>query len=148
MRVRVTGASGFVGRALATALVDAGHEVLSATRRPESYRGAGEPVRLGVGDRTSVEAAVDGCDAAYYLVHSMEGPDFAEKDRRAATTFAELAGAAGVRVVYLGGLGTQANPSAHLRSRQEVGRILREGAGTVELRAAMVIGRGSASFEI
>ncbi len=148
MRVLVTGASGFVGRALTAALADAGHDVRAATRRPESYRGAGDPVRLDVGDRASVEAALAGCDAAYFLVHSMEGPDFAEKDRRAASMFADLAGAGGRRIVYLGGLGAEGNPSAHLRSRQEVGRILQGGADTVELRAAMVIGRGSASFEI
>ncbi|PZS27631.1 MAG: NADH-binding protein, partial [Pseudonocardiales bacterium] len=76
------------------------------------------------------------------------GPAFVEADRRGAAAFAEAARRGGQRVVYLGALGREDNPSAHLRSRQEVGRILRDGADTVELKAAIVIGRGSASFEI
>ena len=144
----MAGATGFVGRRLLAALRDAGHEVVAGTRNPGRYQGTGEPVDLDVGDRSSVEAALDRCDAAYYLVHSMEGADFEERDRAAATAFAQAAGAAGPRVVYLGGLGAADNPSPHLRSRHEVGRILREGADTIELRAAMVIGSGGASFEI
>ena len=144
----MTGATGFVGRTLTAALDEAGHQVVAGTRQPGRYRGMGEPVDLDIGDRASVEAALDGCDAAYYLVHSMEGPDFEERDRAAAMTFAAAAGSAGPRVVYLGGLGAEDNPSPHLRSRHEVGRILREGADTIELRAAMVIGKGGASFEI
>jgi uncharacterized protein YbjT (DUF2867 family) len=84
---------------------------------------------------------------AYYLVHSMEAADFATQDRQAAVGFAAAASAAGARVVYLGGLGA-GEVSEHLRSRHEVGRILRQGADTVELRAAIVLGRGGASFEI
>jgi uncharacterized protein YbjT (DUF2867 family) len=148
VRILVTGATGFVGREVTAALVDAGHEVRAGARRPQAYQGKGDAVALDVSDRSSIEAALDGCDAAYYLVHSMEGGDFAEVDRRAATAFAELAGATGRRLVYLGGMGPGDNPSAHLRSRQEVGRILREGSDTVELRAAIVIGKGGASFEI
>lgn len=148
MRILVSGATGFVGRALAAALDEAGHHVVAGTRQPGRYEGTGESVALDVADRASVEAALEGCDAAYYLVHSMEGPDFEERDRAAATAFAAAAGHAGPRVVYLGGLGGDDNPSPHLRSRHEVGRILREGADAVELRAAMVIGWGGASFEI
>jgi uncharacterized protein YbjT (DUF2867 family) len=148
VRILVTGATGFVGRALTAALDEAGHEVVAGTRRPGRYQGTGEAVALDVGDRASVEAALDGCDAAYYLVHSMEGSEFEERDRAAATAFAEAAGSAGPRIVYLGGLGAEDNPSPHLRSRHDVGRILRELADTIELRAAMVIGRGGASFEI
>src|SRR6185503_6602241 len=148
MRVLVTGSTGFVGRALVPALVDAGHEVRAATRRPERYEGRGEPVGMDVSDAGSVAAALEGCGGAYYLVHSMESGEFAEQDRQAAHVFAEAAAASGVRVVYLGGMGADGGASEHLRSRHEVGRILREGADTVELRAAIVIGRGGASFEI
>ncbi|MGI8807086.1 MAG: NAD(P)H-binding protein [Acidimicrobiales bacterium] len=147
MRMLVTGASGFVGRTLVPALQAAGHEVRAATRRPGAYQGPGEPVLLDVLDGTGVSEALAGCDVAYYLVHSMEATGFATRDREAATTFAAAASAAGVRVVYLGGLG-QGEVSEHLRSRHEVGRLLREGADTVELRAAIVLGRGGASFEI
>ena len=84
---------------------------------------------------------------AYYLVHSMEAAEFAARDREAAARFAEAATAAGARVVYLGGLGA-GDVSEHLRSRHEVGRILRAGADAVELRAAIVLGAGGASFEI
>jgi len=99
-------------------------------------------------DPASIAAALDGCRAAYYLVHSMEGPGFVEADRAAATAFAAAAGPGGQRVVYLGAMGRDDNASAHLRSRQEVGRILREGSDAVELRAAIVVGDSGASFEI
>jgi uncharacterized protein YbjT (DUF2867 family) len=143
----VTGASGFVGRALVPALVAAGHDVRANTRRPEAYRGAGTPVALDVSDGSGMAAALDGCDVAFYLVHSMEAAEFATRDREAASRFAAAATAAGTRVAYLGGLG-EGEVSDHLRSRHEVGRILRDGADTVELRAAIVLGRGGASFEI
>ena len=147
MRLLVTGASGFVGRALVPELLAAGHQVRAATRRPTTYQGLGEPVLLDVLDGTGLNDALDGCDVAYYLVHSMEAAGFAAADRDAAARFADAAAAAGARVVYLGGLGEGA-VSEHLRSRHEVGRILRDGADTVELRAAIVLGRGGASFEI
>lgn len=147
MRMLVTGASGFVGRALVPALLDAGHEVLAATRRPAAYQGAGHPVGLDVLDGSGLADALEGCDVAYYLVHSMEAPGFAARDREAAVRFARVASEAGARVVYLGGLG-QGAVSEHLQSRHEVGRIMRDGADTVELRAAIVLGRGGASFEI
>ena len=143
----VTGASGFVGRSLVPDLLAAGHDVRAATRRPATYHGPGEPVLLDVLDGTGLAQALDGCDVAYYLVHSMEAAGFAAADRDAAARFADAAAAAGARVVYLGGLGEGA-VSEHLQSRHEVGRILREGADTVELRAAIVLGRGGASFEI
>jgi uncharacterized protein YbjT (DUF2867 family) len=154
VRILLTGATGFIGRALAPALIDAGHEVVAGTRRPESYHGPGTPAKVDLTAPDSLAAALDGCEAAYYLVHSMESgvSDFAEQDRRAASAFAGAAAERGVRVVYLGGLGgpggAAATPSAHLESRHEVGRILRDRADTVELRAAIVIGAGSTSFEI
>lgn len=153
MRVLLTGATGFIGRSLAPALVEGGHEVVAGTRRPDRYRGCGTPVKVDLTVAESLAAALDNCEAAYYLVHSMETgvSDFARQDRRAAETFAAAAADRGVRVVYLGGLGQQTDAlsaSAHLDSRHEVGRILRDVADTVELRAAIVIGAGSTSFEI
>jgi uncharacterized protein YbjT (DUF2867 family) len=152
VQILVTGATGFVGRNLIPALQIAGHTVRAGTRRPDDYDGPGEPTRIDLHDDPTLGRALDGCDAAYYLVHSMEAPgNFAERDRKAAVAFAEQAKARGVKVVYLGGLGDlqeSASRSEHLRSRHEVGCILREGAETVELRAAIVIGKGSASFEI
>ncbi|MDQ1396695.1 MAG: hypothetical protein QOG64_1954 [Acidimicrobiaceae bacterium] len=148
MQILVTGATGTVGAALIPALEAAGHTVLAATRHPDRYSGAGKSTFLDVLDEGSVADGLDGCDAAYYLVHSMEQADFAERDRRAALAFASAAAARDIRVVYLGGLGEADDVSEHLRSRHEVGRILRNGADTVELRAAVVLGRGSASFEI
>jgi uncharacterized protein YbjT (DUF2867 family) len=152
VQILVTGATGFVGRSLIPALQAAGHTVRAGTRRPEEYHGPGEATRIDLHDIPTLGRALDGCDAAYYLVHSMEAPgNFAERDRKAAVAFAEQARARGVKVVYLGGLGDlqeAAGRSEHLRSRHEVGCILREGAETVELRAAIVIGKGSISFEI
>jgi uncharacterized protein YbjT (DUF2867 family) len=133
-------------------LAGEGHEVVAGTRRPEGYRGLGSPVRVDVEDQASVEEAVSGVDAAYYLVHGMAASgDFVARDRRAAETFGSVAGRRGVKVVYLGGLGDRrqsAGRSAHLRSRHEVGEVLRGEADTVELQAAVVIGAGSIAFEI
>ena len=157
MKILVTGATGFVGRELVTSLVEAGHEVRAGTRRPDRYQGKGEAVAFDTADLDSIESALEGCRAAYYLVHSMSGSagpggtdeaGFVGADRRAATAFADAVARGGQRVVYLGALGAEGSASAHLRSRQEVGHILRDRADTVELRAAIVVGHGSASFEI
>ena len=147
-RILVTGATGFVGSHLVPTLLAAGHDVVAATRRPTAYDGPGgvEAVALDLDDPATVGPALEGIDVAYYLVHGMESSSFAEGDARSATGFGAAAAAAGTSVVYLGGLGTDA--SEHLASRHEVGRILRETAGAVELQAAMVVGAGSASFEI
>ncbi len=124
------------------------------SRRPEFLAGrvaAGTEVVVGdVTQPGTLGPALEGVDTAYYLVHSLgTGGSFAEADRRAAAAFGRAAHAAGVgRIVYLGGLGT-GMLSEHLASRQEVGRILREsGVPTIEFRASIVIGSGSASFEM
>src|SRR6185436_7864883 len=110
-------------------------------------------VRGDVLDPPSLDEALRGVHTAYYLVHLMSGSkDFEKEDRQAATNFARAAARAGVRrIVYLGGLGDDADPdlSPHLRSRHEVGQILREsGVETVEFRASLVIGTGSLSFDL
>jgi uncharacterized protein YbjT (DUF2867 family) len=151
MRILVTGATGFVGRSLIPALLAEGHDVVAGTRRPRDYGGPGVPVGVDLLDPPTLRRALDGCDAAYYLVHSMETPgDFMAHDRAAAVAFRDAAVEQGLRVIYLGGLGESdaTGRSDHLRSRHEVGAILRDGADTVELRAAIVIGAGSVGFEI
>ncbi|MFH8728971.1 SDR family oxidoreductase [Streptomyces termitum] len=159
-RCLVTGASGYIGGRLVPELLDAGHRVRCLARHPDKLRDFPwvdrvETVRGDVTDAASLDGAFDGVDVAYYLVHSMTSTaDFEEKDRLAARTFAERARAAGVRrIVYLGGLTPRGVPesalSPHLRSRTEVGRILLDsGVPTTVLRAAVVIGSGSASFEM
>ncbi|MFB6089679.1 MAG: NAD(P)H-binding protein [Halobellus sp.] len=153
MDVLVTGATGFVGSRLVPALRDAGHDVTALVRDAARYDPP-DGVRVVEGDLLepgSFDAALD-VDAAYYLVHSMHaGEDFEERDRRAARNFADEASAAGVeRVIYLGGLGEERDRlSEHLRSRREVERILDDADyALTTLRAAILIGRGSASFEM
>jgi uncharacterized protein YbjT (DUF2867 family) len=151
VRVLVTGASGFVGGRLAPALEEAGHEVRAMTRHPDRYEGAGTPVAGDVSDESSLRKALDGCDAAYYLVHSLDSPDFQERDAEAARSFARAAADAGVgRIVYLGGLGDDSDQlSAHLRSRRQVERLLAEGGVPVTvLRAGIVVGHGGVSWEM
>ncbi|MFA1609600.1 NAD(P)H-binding protein [Halobellus rubicundus] len=153
MDVLVTGATGFVGCRLVPALLDAGHDVTALVRDAGRYD-APDGVRTVEGDLLepgSFDAALE-VDAAYYLVHSMRaGADFEARDRRAARNFADAAAAAGVeRVIYLGGLGEDRDRlSEHLRSRREVERILGDADyALTTLRAAILIGRGSASFEM
>jgi uncharacterized protein YbjT (DUF2867 family) len=149
--VLVAGASGFVGRRLCPALVDAGYEVRAMTRNPERYSGAGEAVRADVHDPGSLAAAMAGAEAAVYLVHSLASKDFARLDAEAARAFGRAAAEAGVRqIVYLGGLGSDEDRlSAHLRSRREVEGLLgAAGTPVTVLRAGILIGSGGISWEI
>jgi uncharacterized protein YbjT (DUF2867 family) len=154
--VLVTGATGYVGGGLLRRLEAAGrYRVRCLTRRPEvlaARTDAGtEVVRGDALDPASLRSAMEGVEVAYYLIHSMEASGaFEALDRTAALNFADAARCAGVRrVIYLGGLGSGDGLSAHLASRQEVGGILRcSGVPTIEFRASIVIGSGSASYEL
>jgi uncharacterized protein YbjT (DUF2867 family) len=152
--ILLTGATGYVGGRLLHRLVQEGCRVRCITRRPEILaERVPRDVEIVAGDLLELESltvALAGVQIAYYLVHSMDARgSFEALDRRAASNFATAATRAGVRhVVYLSGLGSGADLSAHLASRHEVGNILRgSGAVTTELRASIVIGAGSASFE-
>jgi uncharacterized protein YbjT (DUF2867 family) len=151
VKVLVAGASGFVGRRLCPELITAGHDVRAMTRRPDSYDGAGTAVRADVSDAESLKQAAQGCDAAYYLVHSLDSADFAKSDAAGASAFATAAAEAGLaRIIYLGGLGDDEDElSAHLKSRREVESLL--GAGGVPvttLRAGIIVGHGGISWEM
>lgn len=155
-RILLTGATGYVGGRLLPRLEERGYRVRCVGRRPEFLHervGPGTEIVKGDAlDPQDMARALDGVHAAYYLIHSMGSRrSFVERDREAARVFAHAAREAGVRrIVYLGGLADQdADLSDHLRSRQEVGRILREsGVPTVELRSSIIIGSGSLSFEM
>ncbi|MDX3053895.1 SDR family oxidoreductase [Streptomyces sp. NE06-03E] len=160
LRCLVTGATGYIGGRLVPELLEAGHRVRCLARTPEKLRdlpwaGRVEVAKGDVTDAESLGAAMRDIDVAYYLVHALtSGAGFERTDREAARVFGEQAEAAGVRrIVYLGGLTPAGVPeqelSAHLRSRSEVGRILLDSAvPTTALRAAVIIGSGSASFEM
>jgi len=156
MQILLTGATGYVGGVLLHELEHRGHAVRCLARRPEKLAGqtgpATEVIAGDAGDPDVLARACDGIDIAYWLVHSMEsGVDFERSDRLAAERFAAAATAAGVRrIIYLGGLGADDDRlSAHLRSRHEVGAILRSsGLDVVEFRASIVIGAGSFSFDL
>ncbi|MFC6081724.1 SDR family oxidoreductase [Sphaerisporangium aureirubrum] len=171
----VTGATGYIGGRLVPELLKAGHQVRCMARstgplRDQAWRDRVEVAEADATSPAATRAALEGVDVAYYLIHTMAaGRDFAERDRRAARTFAAAAKEAGVRrIVYLGGLTPPDRParpgrpgrpdgapgearglSAHMRSRAEVERILLgSGVPTVALRASMIIGSGSVSFEM
>jgi uncharacterized protein YbjT (DUF2867 family) len=156
MRILLTGATGYVGGVLLGELQRRGHVVRCLARRPEKLAGrTGPNTEVLPGDASSEGDLARACadvDVAYWLVHSMEsGVDFERADRLAAERFAAAAKAAGVqRIIYLGGLGGDDDRlSAHLRSRHEVGAILRAGGlDVVEFRASIVIGAGSFSFDL
>ncbi len=154
--ILLTGATGYVGGELLKALHEEGYPVRCLVRRPEAFKEkglAGVEVKAGdVLNSASVNEAMAGVTTAYYLVHSMGSTQsFEDQDRVAAQNFANAARAAGVqRIIYLGGLGQSTDElSAHLRSRQEVGEILKStGVPVIEFRASVVIGSGSLSFEM
>ncbi len=149
--VLVAGASGFVGRRLCRALTAAGHDVRAITRQPDGYPGEGKPVYGDVHDASSLGQAVNGCRAAYYLVHSLASKDFERLDAQAARAFGWAAAEAGVeRIVYLGGLGSDADQlSSHLRSRREVEGLLgASGVPVTVLRAGIIVGDGGISWEM
>ncbi|RAO35134.1 dTDP-6-deoxy-L-talose 4-dehydrogenase (NAD(+)) [Micromonospora saelicesensis] len=157
MRCLVTGATGYIGGRLTPLLLADGHTVRCLARKAVRLRdvpwaSAAEIVEGDLSRPETLAAAFADVDVAYFLVHSLGRSDFEAVDRTAATNFAAAARAAGVRrIVYLGGPlpATDAVPSPHLRSRAEVGRILLgSGVPTAVLRAAVIIGSGSASFEM
>jgi len=156
MRVLVTGATGYIGGRLVPRLIAMGHSVRCLARDPRQLQGRPWPgveiVHGDLGNPETLPFALEGVDVAYYLVHAMaNGKSFREQDRKMARDFGEVARQARVRrIVYLGGLGDPVElHSKHLISRQEVGRNLgRAGVPVVEFRAAVIVGSGSASFEM
>jgi uncharacterized protein YbjT (DUF2867 family) len=155
--VLLAGATGYVGGRLIPLLEQQPVTLRCLARNPEKLRASvkdsTQVVQGDVLDATSLDKALQGVHTTYYLVHLMSGSkDFEKEDRQAAENFAAAAMKAGVRrIIYLGGLGDDADPklSPHLRSRHEVGRILRDsGVETIEFRASLVIGTGSLSFDL
>jgi len=155
--VLVTGATGYIGGRLIPRLLAAGHRVRCLSRNPQRLAGRPWPgvefARGDVSDPESLSSALQGVGQAYYLVHAMgeDSPDFRGRDLRQAQTFAEAAAKAGVRrIIYLGGLGdSTGHRSDHLASRHEVGAALGSaGVPVLEFRAAVIVGSGSASFEM
>jgi uncharacterized protein YbjT (DUF2867 family) len=152
--ILLTGATGFVGGAVRPALAAMGWHVRCLTRdvaQARQRQPALDWVEGNVGDASSCARALDGCQAALYLVHGIgEGPDYHRREVAAATTFCQAAAGAGIeRIVYLGGVAPANAGSEHLRSRLDVGQILRESSvKTIELRASMIVGHGSLSWLI
>lgn len=159
-RILVTGSTGYIGGRLAPRLIDSGYQVRCLARsaaklraRPWANRKEVQVIECDAGNMKMLLEALRGCDAAYYLIHSMEASvdEYRSQDLELAQTFGDACAAAGVkRIVYLGGLGeTGEGLSKHLTSRREVEKALESGGVPVTvLRAAMIIGSGSASFEI
>ncbi len=153
-RVLVTGATGFIGRALRPALISRGYEVRATTRHlGRAHRNGGAQwVECDLLQRETLAPVFEGVDAAYYLVHSMGHTrgDYRVLERQSALAFSEVAALAGVkRIVYLGGVAPEGRASRHLASRLAVGELLRTGrVPTLELRASMIVGPGSTAWEV
>ena len=156
-QILLTGATGYIGGRLLRVLQDQGLPVRCLARKPEFIKSrlkeSSEVVAGDLLDITSLNKALEGIHTAYYLVHSMDSSKkYGDMDRRAAQNFMDAGLKQGVRrIIYLGGLGDpDDNLSDHLRSRQEVGQILRSSPDiiTIELRASIIIGSGSLSFEL
>ena len=153
MRVLVVGATGFVGSRLVARLAELGHDVVAFSRSAsqKSFPDGVEPFEGDLADADSLTGLCDRVDVAYYLIHSLTAENFAARDREYARQFRDIASDAGVdRVVYLSGIsGTGVDLSPHLESRREVEAILAGGGFDLTvLRAAVIIGAGSASFRI
>jgi uncharacterized protein YbjT (DUF2867 family) len=160
VKILLTGSTGYIGGRLAPMLLERGHELVCVVRSPRKLSSrpwASDPrvcvVKADISDTDALADAMRGCDAAYYLVHSMESgaADFVQRDHDLALSFAQAAARAGIgRIIYLGGLGELGSGlSEHLRSRREVESALsRSGVPVTSFRAAIILGSGSASFEI
>ncbi len=157
MKVLVTGATGYIGGRLVPALLEAGYQVRVLVRDPERLSGrdwleAVEVIKGDVLEYETLESALKDIQAAYYLIHSMaSGADFHQRDMLAAKNFSGAAKLAAVKqIIYLGGLGDyQADLSEHLKSRQDIGKVLAQsGVPVTEFRAAVIVGSGSISFEM
>lgn len=155
MRIFVSGASGYIGSRLIPRLLEDGHEVRAGFRDPQraqdfDWASSVEAVAFDIGDGGSVAAALDGIDVAYYLVHSMSGADFVRRDHEGAVRFSCAADENALRrIVYLSGLVPDGDLSDHIRSRLDVEKVLLAAATpAVVLRAAIILGSGSTSFEL
>lgn len=152
--ILLTGATGFIGNSLCPELLDEGYEVVCTSRNPEVARRSnpGKTWRkLDVQQPSTIESAMEGCDVVFYLIHEMaSGEGYQERERQAALNIRDAAEKTGVsRLVYLGGIEPEYEPSEHLRSRLRTGEILRTGDyTTIELRASMIVGPGSSSWQI
>jgi uncharacterized protein YbjT (DUF2867 family) len=149
VRIAVLGATGTIGRALVPLLAQE-HDVVAISRRPRNGSNGVRWTQADATDAAAMEKALDGIEVAYYLVHSLGSSDFEERDRVAAANVARTAARVGLRqLLYLGGLGDRSlDLSRHLRSRAETAKVLASGSVPVTtLRAAMVVGPGSAAFE-
>ena len=156
MKVLLTGANGYIGRRLKKHFIAQNIDLRLLVRNPKTIDNYSqkniEVIKGDTFDIDSLEKALDGVDVAYYLIHSLESDNYKELDRQSAKNFLDAAIKKNVkRIIYLGGLGVKESASAHLLSRIETGEILSSRSGeiqTIWIRAGVIIGSGSTSFEI